>query len=464
MAYVRKRGGRWFLGYLDHRGQWVESASKAATKTEAERLAHEVEIQAERQRRGLDANLGDGDRTFGSLCDWWLDNRCSERRRARERARLGKQILRTPLGNLPVRLVTTGAIEERLAGMARGGASPSYINGTRTVLHTVFSKARRAGLWMGPNPLADVERRKVPRRIYDTLTAEEAERLLPKVPEVWRGFFAAALYAGLRKGECAGLRKTDADLEHGTLLVARSYDFDTTKGGHADVIPIPPPLLPYLRAGLRTPGPYLFPDADGAMRTDESDPQKVLRSALAAAGLVRGFRHSCRRCKAAARTDPERAPHVEEQPDAAERRCPVCRMILWPSAIPRRLRFHDLRHSCATILLRAGVDVHRVQRILRHRDVRLTSQTYAHLAVEDLRGAVESAWGGPAKAPQSAPSEPVRAAAGAPDPGSLPASFRQGAGKAPMDPEGPADFSKSFQGLRLERETGFEPATLSLGS
>ena len=58
---------------------------------------------------------------------------------------------------------------------------------------------------------------------------------------------------------------------------------------------------------------------------------------------------------------------------------------MWPKAIPRPLRFHDLRHSCATILLRAGVDIHRVQRILRHASVTTTAGTYAHLEVNDLR-------------------------------------------------------------------------------
>jgi hypothetical protein len=63
-------------------------------------------------------------------------------------------------------------------------------------------------------------------------------------------------------------------------------------------------------------------------------------------------------------------------------------MKLWPRALPRRMRFHDLRHATATLLLRAGVDPHRVQRILRHTDIRVTLGTYGHLQVEDLRDAV----------------------------------------------------------------------------
>ena len=52
------------------------------------------------------------------------------------------------------------------------------------------------------------------------------------------------------------------------------------------------------------------------------------------------------------------------------------------------MRFHDLRHTIATLLLRAGVDAHRVQRLLRHRDVHTTTTIYGHLHVEDLRAAL----------------------------------------------------------------------------
>jgi hypothetical protein len=88
-------------------------------------------------------------------------------------------------------------------------------------------------------------------------------------------------------------------------------------------------------------------------------------------------------------------------------------MSLWPRALPRPLRFHDPRHTTATLLLLAGVDPHRVQRIMRHRDLRTTLGTYGHLDVEDLRAAVATL---PAAVGGSAPSvpadEPQRAAAG----------------------------------------------------
>lgn len=52
-------------------------------------------------------------------------------------------------------------------------------------------------------------------------------------------------------------------------------------------------------------------------------------------------------------------------------------------------RFHDLRHTAASFLIAAGVDLYRVGTILGHRDIR-TTQRYAHLAVHDLRQAVSA--------------------------------------------------------------------------
>ena len=69
-------------------------------------------------------------------------------------------------------------------------------------------------------------------------------------------------------------------------------------------------------------------------------------------------------------------------------------MKLWPRALPRPLRFHDLRHTHATLLLRAGVDAHRVQRLMRHRHLETTVKIYGHLDVEDLRAGVDFSFAG----------------------------------------------------------------------
>ena len=378
------RDGRYILRWTDGTGRRRFRVSKAETKTEAKRLLRELERRAERQRFGIDPLPGDTTLTLGEVCEWWLDHRCPPASAKTERLRLGRHVLTKPIGRLPLPRVTTERVEALLADLEKSGTSPASLNKLRSVLHTVFSRARKAQLWVGSNPIADVATRRVAKRAYVTLRADEVPTLLSHVHDEWRNFFAAALYTGLRKGELCGLLKTDVDLPNRTLMVAHSYDRDTTKGGHVDAIPIAEALVPYLEDAIAgSPSAWVFPGADGFMRTEQSDPQKVLRTALARAGMVEGYEHVCRRCKAGGRQG-----HTTRHPDSALRRCGQCRMKLWPRALPRRMRFHDLRHGTATILLRAGVDSHRVQRILRHTDIRVTLGTYGHLQVEDLRDAV----------------------------------------------------------------------------
>jgi len=384
MASVYQKRGTWYANYKDATGRRRNVATKATTKTEARRLAADLERQSERARFGLEALPSESTLTLGELCTWWLTERCPEASVAIETQRLGKHVHRSSLGALPLRYVTEAAIETRLREMERDGLGPASVNGLRTTLHTVYTRARKAGLWTGANPVDGVERRRVVRKLHATLRAEEVSLLLAHVPSDWRNLFAAAIYTGMRKGELFGLRRTDVDLDSDVLTVARSYDRETTKGGHADVIPVAAPLRPYLEDALGdSRSDLVFPAPDGSMRSPEADPQKVLRHALARAGLVIGYEHLCRRCKGRGNA------HAERHLDADERRCPACGMRLWPKALPRPMRFHDLRHTTATLLLRSGVPLHHVQRIMRHRDVRLTTETYGHLVADDLRDAVE---------------------------------------------------------------------------
>lgn len=54
-----------------------------------------------------------------------------------------------------------------------------------------------------------------------------------------------------------------------------------------------------------------------------------------------------------------------------------------------KMRFHDLRHSCVTLLLRLKVPPHIVQAIVGHADVQVTMAVYAHASLEDQRMALD---------------------------------------------------------------------------
>ena len=205
--------------------------------------------------------------------------------------------------------------------------------------------------------------------------------LLKHLSDGWRPLFATAIYTGMRKGELLGLQKSDVDMAEGTIAVRRSYDFSSTKGGHADRIPMATPLRPYLAgAMLASRSEYVFPAEDGSMRSRDVKLQMVLVRALGRAGLVLGYRHVCRR---------KGCGHQEQAKNGAERRCPKCRMKLWPKAIPRPMRFHDLRGTTATLLARAGVPLVVAQRILRHSDPRLTANIYTRVDLADLQAGID---------------------------------------------------------------------------
>jgi integrase len=54
------------------------------------------------------------------------------------------------------------------------------------------------------------------------------------------------------------------------------------------------------------------------------------------------------------------------------------------------IRFHGLRHSCATLLLEQGVDLVTVKNLLGHAQIHTTADIYAHVRLRLQRGAIES--------------------------------------------------------------------------
>ena len=223
--------------------------------------------------------------------------------------------------------------------------------------------------------------RRVPIRKADFLRAHEVGAVLQAVPPRWQPLFASAIYTGLRKGELLGLRKSDVDFASRLIIVTRSYDRETTKGGRAEAIPVAAALLPYLRAAMSASASDLvFPDPQGRMLSRHTPLEDVLRRALKHAGIVEAWEHVCRKSGCV---------HAELAADDRVRRCPRHRMKLWPKARVRHIRFHDLRHTTASLLMSAGVNPGAVQRSLRHTDPRITTETYGHLAPDYLRSEID---------------------------------------------------------------------------
>jgi len=179
-----------------------------------------------------------------------------------------------------------------------------------------------------------------PETAFDYLPSDEAARFLSYTQEHRPNDFplySAAIYTGARMGELFGLRWTDVDLSRKQITVQRSYSQPYTKSKKVRRVPINKQLLITLKAWKATGpgGEYVFPAAKGGMRRKEVAPSSF-RKDLEAAG-----------CHA--------------------------------------IKFHDLRHTAASLMVMAGISLRTVQQILGHSTI-LVTEKYAHLAPDFMAG------------------------------------------------------------------------------
>jgi integrase len=373
--------------------------TKAQAKAEAARL--------ERAALGGELPPAEAERlTLGDLCRWWLKTWCKEASHGRELSRLKTNVLEHAIGALPLRRVTADVLEARLREMEAAGSAPASVAHVRKTLRRVFNCASKSKIW-NRNPAAETSPRSMdPVRETRPLTAEELPRVVAAIGEPWkRDLVVTALYTLMRKGELLALRRDALDFDAGTIRIARSHERTTTKGGHADTIPMATPLRPYLMHAVDAAGEseLVFPAPGGGRRPASTDAVAIIRRALRDAGLVEGWDHVCRRCKGRG------TPHVERHRERrTDLRCPRCSMRLWAKPVRRPFTFHGLRHTGASLLARSGqVPIHVLQRILRHRSIDTTIRRYVHLYDGDLRAALE-------KLPELPP-PPVAKPSGAPE-------------------------------------------------
>jgi integrase len=190
-----------------------------------------------------------------------------------------------------------------------------------------------------------------------TKGADYAEqRRPPRVPQapLWR----ALVESGARWGELTQARWSDLDEALGTLTLRAA----TTKSGRSRVIPLRRELVCEL-VGLKDihmrvhrqlirPGDRVFLSPDGCpCRSDTSNVRRMFLRLLERAGI----------------------PRVD--------------------AAGQVIDIHGLRRTAATQMARLGVPVTVTQKLLGHRDVRLTAEVYTRLELGDLRAAVEVAHG-----------------------------------------------------------------------
>ena len=226
------------------------------------------------------------------------------------------------------------AVADELVSWRRGGRG-SY----KPFLDQVGGRSRRA-----PRRLV---RLNVPRRLPETLTAKEIAVLLDACEHLRDRFLLALMSeTAMRVGQALGLRHGDfVSRERTVRIVPRDDNANGARAKCRDVMAIP------VSAGLvRLYSSYLF-DEYGDLDSD------YVFVNLFAAPVGRPLRYSA----------------VAGLVERLQARTGIA------------FSLHRLRHSAATDMLRRGVPIEIVSKMLTHASVATTSRTYIHLDVEDLR-------------------------------------------------------------------------------
>ncbi|MDH6630578.1 integrase [Streptomyces sp. LBL] len=200
-----------------------------------------------------------------------------------------------------------------------------------------------------------------PRR-FEPLTVDEARKFLAVTNgHRLQALFELALHTGLRKGELLGLCWEDLDLAGGTASIRRTRQ--RTNSGGLTALPT---------------------------RTKSSE----RRIALPTPCLRCLEQHRDRQLKEreAAGTGWKDNGYVFTRPDGAPiEGATLTRHFntLLHQARLRRIRFHDLRHSAATLLLEQGVELVVIKELLGHAQIGVTSTVYAHVRLRLQRDAID---------------------------------------------------------------------------
>jgi integrase len=304
------------------------------TKSEAERL---LAARTEELFSGTFRELKQA--TFAEFAEKWL----AEYARPRVKPstydgyeRYLRSALIPAFGDYPLVALETGMIQEFIAKLLASGKSPKTANNFLVPLRKMLSDAVRWG-YLTNNPAADVQRARVVHKEMKVLTPEQVRRFLAEAEPEYELLYRIAIFCGLRSGELLALQWGDIDWQRSQLCVNRSVwkkQITTPKSVRGiRRIDLGPQLLDALRAARPSkarPDDLIFTNREGTFTCPRNLVQRHFHPTLERAGLP-------------------------------------------------RVRWHDLRHTFATLLIASGAHPKLIQYQLGHASIQTTLDRYGHL-------------------------------------------------------------------------------------
>lgn len=315
------RGNVLWLRYAGLDGKTVFESSGSAKLKVAEALLHKR--KAEIQEGNQPERIKIKNHSFRDLAQEYV--KWAERQRAFRQKRLVVIQLVSQFGHYPLRRFDTRMIEQFQTERLQKGNKPGTVNRHVSIMKHMFTKAVDWNM-VEDDTLKRVRRVKLLEENNQRLrylSKEECHALINACDSHLKPIVIMAMNTGMRKGEILSLKWDNVDLKHGFILL------DITKNGERREIPINGTLRDTLEGMMRRLDiPYVF------FREKTGD---------RFGNLQRSFNTACRR-----------------------------------SGI-KDFHFHDLRHTFASQLVMAGIDITTIKELLGHKTLTMTLR-YAHLA------------------------------------------------------------------------------------
>lgn len=311
-------------------GKQKKESTKTTLKTEAEYL---LSVKRKAAMEGIIPDRNKKAVLFSAFMKDYLVS--SEHQKAYESKKFRVDLLLKEFGDIPISTFSIKAVEQYQSKRLKEGKKPASVNKELATLKHMLSKAVE---WEMVSEEAVKGALKVKllqenNRRLRYLSKDESATLIGKCTKHLRPMVVAALNTGMRRGEIFGLTWDRVDLRHGFILLS------TSKNGERREIPI--------NATLRAQFEELALDnVDGHRFVFHEKDGKPYDS------VKRSFKTACDDAKIA------------------------------------DFHFHDLRHTFASQLVMAGVDLTTLKELLGHKDIKMTLR-YAHLAPSHKLRAVE---------------------------------------------------------------------------
>ncbi|MEE9566137.1 MAG: site-specific integrase [Desulfobacteria bacterium] len=352
MACVRYRRGRWVIDFYDQEGirRW-HTMPKGSTRNEANEKCGEVEKQI---RHGTYTPIKDMP-PFPKVADSWLASREPNLRHSTFRNYKGhaENYLKPYFKNLKINQVNFDAIETFKTKALKGElpaekeryrkVNPPTLRKILTTLGGILKYAVRRR-YIEYNPVREIEKPKA-KTLHDAndeiavLKPKEIRVLLDKAgSQKDRALFMAAALTGMREGELLGLKWDDIDWFNCQIHVRRTYNngrfYDPKTKYSRRKVDLAPELVRELKkwklACPRGELNLVFPTEKGTPESQSNMLRRRFHPALRRAGLP-------------------------------------------------KMRFHDLRHTYASLLIAQGENPKYIQTQLGHSSIQITMDVYGHL-------------------------------------------------------------------------------------